>query len=95
MKHLIQKLMAPFRKPQLTGYLVRSGRGAEVRIHKVTLEQCLIILYALVTRMADVFQLDRRYIIHKVLDLDTAVKKDKKSVEKAARQQVYKNKHKK
>lgn len=94
MKHLFFKLIAPFRKPQLTGYLVKQGKGvgAKVRISKVSLEQCIIILYALVKRMAEVFKIDQRYIMHKVLDLDTAVKKDKKREEKEVRQQIYRNK---
>lgn len=93
MKH-INKFLNIFRKPQVTGYLVRGGKGAKVRITKVSLEQAIIILYAVTQRLAAGFGLDQRYILHKVLDLDTAAKKDRKKVEKALRQQVYKNKKK-
>lgn len=94
MKHLIYKLTQPFRKPQLLGYLVNGGRGAKVRISKVSLDQSIIILYAIVQRLEATFRVDRRYIMHKVLDLDTAAKKDRKAVEKELRRQLYQNKKK-
>lgn len=94
MKHIINTLMAPFRKAQLTGYLIRGGRSARVKITKVSLDQSIIILYAMIERLEAGFKVDRRYIMKKVLELDTAVKKDHKRQEKEVRQQVYKSKNK-
>ena len=94
MKHLINILSYPFRKPQLTGYLVKGGRGAKVRITKLSLEQSITILYAIAVRIETVFKVDRRFVLNKVLALDTAAKRDRKAVEKEVRRQVYQNKKK-
>lgn len=93
MKHLFFKLTNLFRKPQLTGYLTgRGNKGAMIRISKVSLEQCIVIIYAMVVRIEAVMHVDRRFILNKVLALDTAAKKDKKAQEKEVRRQIYGNK---
>lgn len=92
MKQLFYSLTKPFRKPQITGYLVKGGRGAKVRISKVSLEQSITILYAIAVRIEAVFKVDRRYVLKKVLDLDTAAKRDMKAVEKEVRRQIYSSK---
>lgn len=92
MKRLIFNLTSMFRRPQLTGYLVKRGRGAKVRISQVSLEQAITILYAIAVRIEAVFKVDRRYVLNKVLDLDTAAKRDRKAQEKEIKRQIYGNK---
>lgn len=91
MQRFILWATRPFRRSQVSGYLakMKDGRvGAKVRVHKVTLEQSVIILLAIVTRLEQVFRVDRRYLLNKALELDSAAKKDRKARQKAEERAV-------
>ena len=82
-----------FSRPTIKGTLVAGGTKTSVKIKKITATDAFILLYAITKQLAKSLKLDHRYVLNKLLEIDTKANRIVKQEARAVNKQMQKQKH--